>query len=69
VGPFAGTRLVQPCTVIVICQRLNHPAIADATVSAGVHHPLQLTAESDKAADTPVNFAQVSARDAVGFRA
>ncbi len=55
--------------VIVVCQGLDHSAIADTTVTASVHHPLQLGAESDKLADAPVNFAQVSARDAVGFRA
>jgi hypothetical protein len=38
-------------------------------MTASVHDPLQFGAESDKLIDAPVNFVQVSARDAVGFRA
>lgn len=56
-------------TSTMIGQGLNYPAVANFSVTASVHHPLQLGAQCDKLADTPVNFPQMSARDAVGLRA
>ena len=64
-----STSLMGVFAVIVVCQCLYDAAITHATVTASVHHPLQLCAESDKLAGAPVNFDNVSASDAVGLRA
>jgi hypothetical protein len=53
----------------MIGQGLNYPAVAHSSVTASVNHPLQLGAQSDKLTDAPVNFTQMSARNAVGLRA
>lgn len=53
----------------MIGQGLNHAAVAHSSVTASIHHPLQLGAQSDKLADASVNFTQMSARNAVVLHA
>ena len=53
--------------VIVISQCLDHAAIANAAMTASVHHPLQLGAQGRKLADASINFDQMSPRKAVGL--
>ena len=64
-----GPSVMGVFAVLVVCQRLDHAAVADAAMTAGVHHPLQFRAKGGELADAPVDLAHVTARDAVGLRA
>jgi hypothetical protein len=55
--------------VVVICECLDHAAFAYATMTTSIHHSLQFGAKGCELADTPVDFAHMSACDAVGLRA
>ena len=53
----------------LIGKGFDHTAIADAAMTAFVHHMLQFFAESCEFGDAPVHIDHVMARNAVGFGA
>ncbi len=50
----------------VIGQYLDDATVTHQAAAALLHHPLQLAPESRELGDTPVDFRQVMARNAVG---